>query len=84
MERYRCYFGSGVVIPVPKDKSGDLSSSKNYRAITVTPVISKVSEMCLLELFGDFLYSHDLQFGFKNSLTVCDSKFTSSVSYTYF
>jgi len=50
--------------------ASDLSSSKNYRAMTVSPVISKVLEMCLLELLGDFLYSHDLQFGFKKTI-VC-------------
>jgi len=39
-------FGSGLIIPVPKDKSGDLCSSKNYRGINLSPVISKVFELC--------------------------------------
>jgi len=50
-------FCSGVIIPAPKDKSEDLAYSKNYRAISLSPVISKVFELCLLELFGEFLYS---------------------------
>jgi len=45
-------FGSGVVIPVPKDKSSDLGSSKIYRAIIVSPVISKVFEMCLFRIIS--------------------------------
>jgi len=31
-------FCSGVIIPVPKDKSGDLTNSRNYRGITLSPV----------------------------------------------
>ena len=58
-------FCNGIIVPVPKNKAGDLSDSTNYRGITLSPVISKVFEMCLLDLYGDYLYSHDLQFGFK-------------------
>ena len=43
-------FYSCVIIPVPKDKSGDLTDSRNYRGITLSPVIAKVLEMCLLDL----------------------------------
>jgi len=35
-------FRSGVIIPVPKNKSADLTGSKNYRGITLSPVVSKV------------------------------------------
>ena len=27
-------FGIGIIVPVPKDKSGDLSSLDNYRSIS--------------------------------------------------
>ena len=63
-------FCSGVIIiPVPKDKSGDLTDSKNYRGITLSPVISKVFKLCLMDLYGEFLYSTDLQFVFKKQLS---------------
>jgi len=57
-------FCSGLIIPVPKNKRGDLTDSSNFRGITLSPVISKVFEMCLMEVYSDYLYSHDLQFGF--------------------
>jgi len=66
-------FCSGMIIPVPKDKSGDLTDSKNYRGITLSPVISKVFESCLLDLYGEFLHSSDLQFGFKKQLSCSHS-----------
>ena len=37
-------FGSGIVIPLVKDKCGDMSSVDNYRPITLSPVISKIFE----------------------------------------
>ena len=35
-------FGIGVVIPLVKDKSGDVSNVDNYRGITLSPIISKL------------------------------------------
>ena len=61
-------FGKGVVIPIIKDKHGALSSMENYRPITLSPIISKVFESFLLELYSKFLPSDLLQFGFKKSL----------------
>ena len=52
----RCEFGYGIIIPLVKDKHDDLSSSDNYRVITVSPVISKVFELCFLHKFNSFLY----------------------------
>ena len=48
-------FGQGIIIPLVKDKHGDTSSSDNYRGITISPVISHVFEVCLLNKFGSFL-----------------------------
>ena len=63
-----CEFGRGIIIPLIKDKCGDLSCSDNYRGITVSPVISKVFELCLLCKYGHFLTSHELQLGFKKNI----------------
>jgi len=58
-----CYvpneFGRGIIVPLVKDKRGDLFSSGNYRGITVSPVICKIFELCLLDRFSHFLNSSD-------------------------
>ena len=58
-------FGTGIVIPLLKDNQLDKSVADNYRGITLSSHVSKLFEMCMLELYGDFLHSADLQFGFK-------------------
>jgi len=58
-------FGIGVIVPVIKDKFGDVCASSNYRPITVSPVISKLFEYCILHKYNDLLSSDSLQFGFK-------------------
>ena len=52
-------FRFGLIKPVLKDKNGDITSTDMYR-----PVISKLFESVLLQLYGDFLTSDNLQFGF--------------------
>jgi len=59
---------SGIVIPLPKDKSGNLMDSSNYRGITLSSTISKLFELCLLDRYSAYLMSSDLQFGFKKKL----------------
>ena len=58
-------FRFGLIRPVLKDKHGDITSTDMYRPITITPVMSKLFELVLLQLYGDFLTSDNLQFGFK-------------------
>ena len=54
-----------VLVPVVKDKTGDISDTGNYRPIALASVISKVLEMALLVKFEKYLYSSEYQFGFK-------------------
>jgi exonuclease III len=61
-------FGIGIVIPIVKDKRGDLSSLDNYRPITLSPVISKLFEAVMLGLYSKFMKTDDLQFGFKKNV----------------
>ena len=69
-----CYvpdgFGKGIIVPIIKDSHGDLGSTENYRPITLSPVISKICENLLLELYSPFLASDDLQFVLKRILGV--------------
>jgi len=38
------------------------------RGITLSPRISKLFEMCILDRYGEYLWSSDLQFGFKKGI----------------
>jgi len=77
-------FGLGITVPVVKNKLGDLSCADNYRAITLSPVISKVFEYCVLHKFEGFLWSNQLQFGFKKNSSCTTAIFVLSQVVEYF
>jgi len=55
-------------VPIPlQRRSSDIN---NYRGITLrgSSAIAKLFEMCILNLYQDFLITSDLQFGFKKSV----------------
>lgn len=59
-------FGRGIIIPLQKDTSSKGAQGiENFRGITISSVISKVFEQCMLLLFGKHLESSERQFGFK-------------------
>jgi len=58
-------FGMGIIIPLIKNNEGNKTSSDNYRGITLSPVLSKLFEMILLNDMHCLLESDPLQFGFK-------------------
>jgi len=60
-------FGTGITVPVVKDRLGDLSCASNYRPITLSPIISKIFEYCILHKYEHWLQSDDLQLGFKKN-----------------
>ena len=66
------YFRDCVVIPIPKS-CHDLSSSDNYRPISLASCLSKVLERIVLNQYSSFFISHPLQFGFKSgsSTSLC-------------
>lgn len=61
-------FGHGIIIPIMKDKHGDLTNSSNYKGITISPVISNIFECCVQLKLESFLYSSELHLGFKKHL----------------
>jgi exonuclease III len=77
-------FGMGVMIPLLKDSSLDKAVVDNYRGINLSSHLSKLFEMCLLELYGDFLLSSDLQFGFKKRLGCNHALFVVKTVVDYF
>ena len=61
-------FGMGVIIPIIKQDTGNSSCISNYRAITLSSAISKLFEMCLIKMYGEYLKYSDYQFGFKKNI----------------
>ena len=54
------------IISIPKDSKGNLSSSDNYRGISLFNSICKLFDMVILDLFKKEFSTSDMQFGFKN------------------
>src|SRR2546425_6335850 len=83
-----CYvphnFGSGIIIPLLKDKLGKVNDLGNYRGITLIPVISKLFELVLLQICKPHLSTDDLQFGFKEGVGCCNAIFLLSETVDYF
>jgi len=61
-------FGLGIIVPLEKGPTLDNGNSDNYRGITLSSNLSKLFEMCVLEHYGSYLCTSDLQFGFKKGL----------------
>ena len=58
-------FGRGIIVPLVKDKTGDIHFANNYRQIALLPIISKLFEAVILECYGSCFVVDDLQFGFE-------------------
>ena len=56
-------FGQGLLIPLLKNCTLDPSVQQNYRPITISQMLSKVLELYIIDMIGQFDYS-DLQFSF--------------------
>ena len=72
-----------TLIPIPKDKLGDLTSSNNYRSIALGSLILKIFDWIIILLFGKTLSLDDLQFGYQKncSTTMCTWMVIESISY---
>lgn len=77
-------FGLGVIVPIVKGAALDNSLSDNYRGITLSSNISKLFELCLLELYGKYLTTSDLQFGFKKGTGCSHALFVTRSVIEYF
>ena len=74
---------TNIIIPVVKDKCGDVTSKGNYRPIAITTVCSKLLEICILHRYETLLHTSDNQFGFKkhHSTDLCIFSVKQIVSY---
>jgi len=62
-------FGCSFTVPLVKgDAHGKALTCNDFRGITISPVISKVFEHCILNRYNEFFGTSDNQFGFKRGL----------------
>jgi len=66
-------FQFGTLIPLIKDRNGRRDALDNHRGIVLGSLGSKLFELGLLLLYGDYLHSGDHQFGFKSRSGTTDA-----------
>ena len=57
-----------ILIPLIKDKKGNITNKDNYRPIAITCIMSKILELLVLARIQDIIVSNCNQFGFKPKL----------------
>ena len=62
-----------TLVPIVKDKLGDLCSSKNYRSIAVSSILLKLIDWIIIICYGHLMKTDDFQFGFQenSSTSMC-------------
>jgi len=68
-----------LVVPILKDKNAAFSKTitvDDFRGISISPIISKVFEHCIIDRFGDYFVTSDNQFGFKKQLSCSHAIYT--------
>ena len=72
-----------TIISIPKNLKTSLSSSDNYRGIALCSSICKVIDMVIIDQYAEYLYTSDLQFGFKpgHSTTLCTAVYLETINY---
>ena len=61
-------FGQSYTVPILKSSCnvyGKVVTVDDFRGVSISPVISKVFEHCILDRYGAFIETSDNQFGFK-------------------
>ena len=69
-------FLAGVITPIVKDSQGDVSSTANYRGITLSCLPAKLFEFLIQKKTSHLIGTDDLQFGFKSQTSTSHAIFT--------
>lgn len=78
-------FGRGILVPIPKgDKRRSHTKIEEYRGITVSCLISKIFESCLLFYMKSFFVTSDRQFGFKEKVGCSNAIYSFRKTVEYF
>ena len=72
-----------TLVPLLKDKLGDITSSNNYRSIAISSLVLKIFDLVILATFSEYLQLDDLQFSYQSevSTSMCTWLAVESVSH---
>ena len=54
-----------TLVPLVKDKLGDINTSKNYRSVAISSILVKLIDWVIILLEGDSLGLNELQFAYQ-------------------
>ena len=77
-------FLSGLITPLVKDSEGDVTSTANYRGLTLSVVFASMLESAILLKIGHLLITDPLQFGYKPKHSTSHALFTLRSCIDYF
>ena len=77
-------FLKGTITPIVKDSQGDVSSTANYRGITLSCLPAKLFELAIQQKTHHLLQTDDLQFGFKAKTSTSHAIYTLKATVHYF
>ena len=58
-----------TLVPIVKDKLGNICSSDNYRSIAISSLILKIFDWVIILLYGDKLGLDQLQFSYQSNIS---------------
>jgi hypothetical protein len=64
-------FGSSYTVPIPKNYFAHFNkaiTTDDFRGISISSVVSKIFEKCILDRYSRFFETSDKQFGFKRNI----------------
>lgn len=72
-----------TLIPIVKDKLGDITNSNNYRSIAINSIVMKIFDWVIISEFNNHLQLHDLQFSYQSnvSTSMCTWMAVETISY---
>jgi len=73
-----------AIVPIRKNKYGNMSDTSNYRPVAVTTVVSKLLEHFILSNIFPFLGTIDNHFGFKAGHSTDQCTFLLKQTASYF
>ena len=80
-------FGESYTVPIIKNNYIAYNKSitvDDFRGISISPVISKVFEHCILDRYEKFLTTSDNQFGFKKKSGCTHALYTLRCAVSYY